>query len=124
MAERLPRTTGCFLPSRTWPYLLGKTCLIACILNIVTCVARKEFRYIVRQIVKDPDKAMKQFMKNAPPSDREAAEERGRHAQLSVECRRVFPQRLERADRIDRPTKGLPGRKAPPNGVLSIVMFL
>ena len=52
-------------------YLEPTEIQIARLANIVSPAARVAFWYIARQIRKNPDKAMKQFTKDMPPSDLE-----------------------------------------------------
>jgi pimeloyl-ACP methyl ester carboxylesterase len=52
-------------------YAVSTEILMARLANTIPFVARKAFDYILRQIGKDPGKAMKKLMKGAPSSDLE-----------------------------------------------------
>jgi pimeloyl-ACP methyl ester carboxylesterase len=52
-----------------WHYVLPAEILMARMASTVPFVAEAAFQYILRQMHKDPAKAMKQLMRGAPPSD-------------------------------------------------------
>ena len=97
------RLTACALVSGLSPLKVEGECLnpwklvdpteiqIATMSSIAPCVAREAFRHIARQIIKDPHKAMKQFMKKAPACDRELLDDEAAtrsYQQTVAECSR------------------------------------
>jgi pimeloyl-ACP methyl ester carboxylesterase len=52
-----------------WHYVLPAEILMARMANTVPFLAKTAFQYILRQMRKDPAKAMRQLMRGAPPSD-------------------------------------------------------
>jgi pimeloyl-ACP methyl ester carboxylesterase len=74
-----------------WQFVDPKEIQIATMANIAPCVARQAFRYIAGQIIEDPHEAMKQFMKKAPPCDKELLADKAAtrsYQQTVAECSR------------------------------------
>ena len=81
-------------------YLEPTEIQIARLANTVPFAARTAFWYISRQIRKDPDKALKQFTKDMPPSDLELLKDPAAKQNFVRRRSRMLAPRLEGAHRL------------------------